>query len=311
MGYQNESGRLIGLSLGAVALATVMMGTWAAAAVPAQPPITNALSAFPIEADGAYTNAGEWSDITPAWFTSNGTTGATPVAPGTPGANSLLFAGLSKDATPGAVPELYLMYDYLGRTAAAPPTGPNQFLGSVSFPMTINGQSQGVTVTFQTATPTTVDGFVTIGSSPAQVPLSALGLEGGLTLNGLTPVNALWDVTASSPFHTVPHELIELGVPLDISAAFAAAGGSSSPFPAGGQNDGKGGGYSPDPAFWTSDITDNHGDPPASGGLFQINPDGSTSIIPIVVPLPEPASLGVLMAGGMLFGARSRRRAPR
>ena len=214
MGYQKQMKRFMGnLSTPITVLAAAAMLGWAAA--PARASITNPLSAFPIQSDGAYTGSnpasnipwnGEWSDITPAWFTSNGTTGATPVAAGTVGANSLLFAGLSRD-TPSSPPELYLMYDYLGRTL--PPNAPNQFLASITFPLKIGGQSKSAAVTFQTVanfTPALLSGqsffdvFVSLDGG-APVPASTLGIEAGNYV-GKTPVNALWGIDASSPFHT-------------------------------------------------------------------------------------------------------------
>ena len=207
-------------------------------------------------------------------------TGATPVAAGTTGANSLLFAGLARD-TPTSQPELYLMYDYLGRTN--PPVKNNEFMGSISFPLSIGGVSQNSTVTFRT-----VSNFTSLGTltptnfwtatvsinGGAPVSAASLGIEAGL-FRGTTPVNALWGVTAGSPFHTIQHELIELGVPLVITPAFVTAGGVTSPFTATGSGVD---GYSSDAAFWSSNINDNSGDPPASGGSFTINPDGSTGM---------------------------------
>ena len=168
--------------------------------------ISNVISAFPIEADGAYTTAAEWTDVTPAWFISDSTNGATPTFAGDPNANSLLFAGLSRD-TPGSDPELYLMYDYLARTTG--PTQPNEFLGSVSFPLTIAGSNGPV------STPITVEfvassaglGFdILVDTHDGQgfAPHAELGLEGGLGF-GVTPASI---VGAASPFHTTTHELI-------------------------------------------------------------------------------------------------------
>ena len=289
------------------------------AATSARAQIANPISAFPIEADGAYTGSnptsnaqwgGEWSDITPAWFASNETTGATPVTPGDPSANSLLFAGLGRD-TPTSPPELYLMYDYLGRTAI--PTGPNQFMGSISFPLTIGGVSEQATVTFQTVSNYTINLLVlgdftdvTVSlNGGAPVEASTLGLEAGDTF-GVTPVDSLWGVTTTSPFHTTSHELMELGVPLDIAPGFGSTT-PNSPFPAGGQ--GNGSGYSPNPAFWSSNLSDNNGDPPASGGLFLINPDGSTDITPHAISVPEPTTLGIVAVVGTMLSTRRRRAA--
>src|ERR1035438_6582082 len=61
------------------------------------------------------------------------------------------------------------------------------------------------------------------------VPHLELGLEGGLGF-GVTPASI---VGSNSPFHTTIHELIELGVPLDIPAGFSTPG---RPFPSGGQS---------------------------------------------------------------------------
>ncbi len=268
----------------------------------AQAQIANPISAFPVNVDGQYSGGGEWSDITPAWFHSDATTGATPVAPGDPTANSLLFAGLAKD-TPTSDPSLYLMYDYLGRQTA--PTTPNEFLGNVSFPITVGGAKDNLTVAFNANS--TLTGFtVTVdfhdGNGP-QDP-TPCGIEGAVGV-GTTPVGI---VGAGSPFAIIPHELIELGVPLLIPAGFGTPGG---PFSQGGvRGDGKGDGYSPDPAFWSSNINKSNAvDPPASGGLFQINPDGSTLIQPAHVPAPEPSSfvLAGLGAVGLWTIARKRR----
>ena len=112
-----------------------------------------------------------------------------------------------------------------------------------------------------------------------------LGLEGGLGF-GVTPASI---VGAASPFHTTEHELIELGVPLVIPAGFGVPNG---PFPTNGESGNGGNGYSPAPAFWGSDISDNAGDPPASGGMFTISPDGSTVIIPHAVAVQRPQLTG-------------------
>jgi hypothetical protein len=257
-------------------------------ATPANGQIQNALSAFPIEADGAYTTPDEWTDVTPAWFISGPTTGANPTFANDPNANSLLFAGLARD-NPLADPELYLMYDYLPRTA--PPTKPGEILGSVSFPLTLNTANGPVsrTITVEFVAPANLG---TAGAPLFEIKVNTqdgqgfvdhpeLGLEGGLGF-GVTPASI---VGAGSPFHNIPHELLELGVPLDIPAGFGTVGG---PFPPGGQSGSNSNGYSPDPAFWQSEVHDNTNDPPASGGSFTINPDGSTSITPTpVAPIPS------------------------
>ena len=258
--------------------------------------IDNAISAFPIEADGAYTTPDEWTDITPAWFNSDPVNGAIPTFPGDISANSLLFAGLSRD-TPTSDPELYLMYDYLARTR--PPTTPGEFLGSVSFPLTLVGTngpvSKPIIVEFVASATLGSNGTpvfdIKVDTHDGQgfVPHLELGLEGGLGF-GVTPASI---VGSNSPFHTTIHELIELGVPLDIPAGFSTPG---RPFPSGGQSGSGGNGYSPDPATWQSEVADNTNAPPVSGGTFTIQPNGSTTIFPKPVP-PKPAQVNNPISG--------------
>jgi hypothetical protein len=243
----------------------------------------NSLSAFPIEVDGAYTTPDEWSDITPVWFISDPIAGATPTSTGDPAANSLLFAGLARD-TPTSDPELYLLYDYLPRTDA--PTQPGEFLGSVSFPITLTGPrgpvSTPITVEFiASANPSGPDFFVVqIDTHDGQgfVAHPELNIEGAAGL-GLTPASI---VGGASPFATTTHEIFELSVPLAIPAGFGSTNGPFSPNGTGTN------GYSPDPAFWGSSISGNSNDPPASSGVFTIHPDGSTAIAPHAVPVAAP-----------------------
>ena len=255
---------------------------------------------FPVDTDGQY-DPNEWSDIKPAWFVSS-TSGATPTTAGDPNANSLLFAALAQD-TPTTPPELYLMYDYLGRTN--PPTTPGEFLGSVSFPLSVGGVVKNISVDFNTSSggPSAFVITVNLHDGSGLHDPNEFGLEGALGL-GTTPVNALWGITAGSAFNTTTHELIELGVPLNLPPGF---GGPAGPFPQQGKGDGNG--YSPDPAFWSSNITDNSGDPPASGGMFTINGDGSTFIVPHFVPAPEPSTFVLAGLGtvGLWAVARKRR----
>jgi hypothetical protein len=177
------------------------------------------------------------------------------------------------------------MYDFLGRTL--PPTAPGEFLGSVSFPLTLAASNSTVTrvitVEFLAATnPVSLfDVKVNTQDGRGFVAHPELGLEAGLGF-GVTPASI---VGSNSPFHTTTHELIELGVPLIIPAGFGTTNG---PFPSKGQTGNGGNGYSPDPAYWGSVVTDDSGDPPASGGLFTINPNGSTAIVPNLVPAIPP-----------------------
>ncbi len=271
--------------------------------------INNPISLYPVDTDGHYgtpANPNEWTDITPAWFISSGSSGATPTFAGDPNANSLLYAGLAKD-TPSSPPELYLMYDYLARTRA--PTA-GEFLGNVSFPLTTSSGTKNITVVVHAnaTTPLTGPGQFTVDLNDGQGAIhnvSEFGIEGAVNV-GTTPSSI---VGASSPFHTTFHELIELGVPLLIGANFGTSAGTANAFPGGLPGDGHGNGYSPDPAFWSSGLAKNDSDPPASGGMFTINPNGTTGIVPMPVPVPEPSTfvLGALGAMGLWGVARKQR----
>ena len=281
-------------SAGLAAVACITL--FGLAGTPARAQIQNPISAFPIEADGAYTTTSEWTDVTPAWFISDPSGGANPTFVGDPNANSLLFAGLARDNA-ASNPELYLMYDYLPRTTL--PTKPGEIIGSVSFPLSLVGGSNApvskvITVEFvapaNLGTPGAPFFEVKVNTQDGQgfVAHPELGLEAGVGF-GVTPASI---VGAASPFHTIPHELIELGVPLDIPAGFGTVPG---PFPPGGQSGPGGNGYSPDPAYGGSHVTDNSGDPPASGGLFTISPNGSTAIVPNLVPAIPPSPVLTLV----------------
>ena len=79
--------------------------------------------------------------------------------------------------------------------------------------------------------------------------------------------------------------------------------------------------YSPEPAFWSASVgRKNAGDPPISSAIFTLNPDGSTTVVPVFGPngapaqqpqdVPEPGSLWLVLAAAILAlpaGRKARR----
>jgi hypothetical protein len=78
--------------------------------------------------------------------------------------------------------------------------------------------------------------------------------------------------------------------------------------------------YDPDPAFWSASAKPGGAaDPPISSGVFQLLPNGTTVVVPVLGPnggpvmqgsvLPEPATLLLFASGfaGMLAARRARR----
>ena len=297
--------RQAGLAL--LAVTVLISPAWAQ---PSQ--ITNPPSQFEITVDGLFQPNSEWSDVTPAAFMSPPTSNGGPAIPTSlsdPTANSLLYAAIA----PGAeisTEGLYLMYDYLPRTQAL--FTPGEFIADIRFPMSIAGNEQFIIVQVRGSNigQTLVAQAVAIGGADFLIDLdddgdsegfaSQFGIEGALDF-GTTPNDSSFEVPET--FKTLTHMMIELEVPLLISADFAQTG---SFFPPNGvPGNGNGSGYDPDPAFWGSDIANDLVDPPASAAIFQILPDGSTIVRPIL--LPEPSAFGTMgFALVALVGIRRR-----
>lgn len=253
--------------------------------------VTNPLSAFEITVDGQFTGGvsggalqGEWSDVTPIAFiapaSENGTLLRTTLDD--PRTNSLLYAAIAPGAA-AAEPELYLMYDYLGRTD--PVFAPGAFVADIAFPIhpgSLGSPAQDVTVQIRAGASGFFDVFVDLNNDGTpDITAGSLDIEGAV---GFGP----------STLSGLAHQLIELEVPLLLPPGF----GDGTHLPAGGTD----GVYSPDPATWSASSSKNVGDPPISSGIFTINPDGSTVVNPLLVPgappeVPVPAPATALLLG--------------
>ena len=270
--------------------------------------VINGPSVIPITVDGQFSGGvvngqivGEWSDVTPlAFIAPSSETGTLFRAPrADPRVNSLLYAVIA----PGnnvQNDELYLMYEYLGRTN--PTFAPGEFIADVRFKVDLsarNGSSdQLITVQFRGAggVATTTAGAAAVSAVSVFVDLdnngtsdktaSELGMEGAI---GFGP----------SSLSSLNHLLVELEVPLKIPAGFGQA------FPPQGLPNGI---YSPDPRFWGASSSKDVGDPPISAAIFTINPNGSTTansaaagvlLAPSQV-VPEPATPALLGAAGLV-----------
>jgi hypothetical protein len=241
--------------------------------------VNNPLSSVPIILDGQFTGSingriqpgGEWSNVTPlAFIATADQLSATSL--GDPRANSFLYAVIAPGDSSND--ELYLMYDFLGRTL---PFSPGEHVADVAFPITLNSILTPITVSVDAVTvlPTlpsaavSVDYVFTVKRDSDGAVIAGTGIEGFV---GFGP----------SPESIMNHLLIELEVPLLIPDGFSQI------LPPGS------GVYSPNPAFWNAFAVDDIGDPPISGALFTINPDGSTTASSDAL-VPESSSL--LLAG--------------
>ena len=259
--------------------------------------VVNGLSLIPITVDGQFTGGvvggnivGEWSDVTPlAFIAPSSDTGTLFRARrDDPRVNSLLYAVIAPGTTAPS-DELYLMYDYLGRTN--PTFARGEFIADVKFAVDLTRRGgtidQPITVQFRGAAPgptpsSFFDVFVDLNNDGiSDGNASALGIEGAV---GFGP----------SSLSGLAHLLVELEVPLKIPRDFGPA------FPREGFPDGI---YSPDPKFWGAGASKNVGDPPISAAIFTINPDGSTTADSSragVALVPEPATPMLLGAAGLV-----------
>lgn len=213
-------------------------------------------------------------------------------------------AFLYVDQGQGSNNNLYLMYDYVASTTTS------SFF-DVFFEVVPDGHAYlvripdiGSLLAFErpigNVAPLLPNGAFDIGISSGWDPLTIADLalaqfQGAV---GFGP----------SPDSGTPHSMAEFR----LTIARPAAG------PVPGQN----GIYDPAPAFWgASEKSTGGADPPISSGIFQLNPDGTTFVLPALGPggaplqqgsvTPEPATASVLLAGLLGLAALGRRRLAR
>jgi hypothetical protein len=195
----------------------------------------------------------------------------TPVSPGGPLGN-----------------RLDLMYDFVNGSAIAP--------FDVFFQVPSTNTDYAVHIV--------PSGPLTAFEKPAGTP-SVLNPDGSLNLNSppwsplgpndpdLTLASFVGAVGfGASPNSTTLHSIAEFALSVDTS------GGQGPP----------NGLYSPEPAFWSASTfpgaPTGASDPPISSAIFNLNPNGTTTVIPVLgpngepvlqaLPVPEPSTLGLL-----------------
>jgi len=244
-------------------------------------------SAFLITPDGQFTSPQEWSDVTPVPFISNSDGTLTPTTPGNPAANSLLYGALAPGLNTVGSSELYIMYDYAGRTNSTYASG--DVVASIAFTLKDSSNNpEHIHVE-----------FIANGAPGPNFYNVSVNLDSTPGDDMLDPNLFNLDAAASfgsSPNFAATHLMIELEADLKIPANFGPA------FPTAGLDPANGVGYSPDPSFWRADALDNNGDPPISSAIFQLTPTGQTIITPLhiigpvaALPIPSSACAGALL----------------
>ena len=244
--------------------------------------------------DGAF-GPGEWTAQDKHFF---------PVVGAGPGAAGGAYLYVAQQGS-----NLYLMYDYVNSPVALPGSVPLNSFFDVFFQVPIdhhdyvvrmakNGANNSFTAfekPIGTVSSLTPDGSFNL-LDPVWVALSQADLQ-------LAQFQAVIGFGAS-PDSVTQHLMAEFQLSVDHS-------GQQGPH----------GIYSPEPAFWSASVGGKRaGDPPISSGIFTLNPDGSTTVVPVFGPngapaqqpqdVPEPGSLWLVLAAAMLAlpaGRKARR----
>jgi hypothetical protein len=195
---------------------------------------------------------------------------------------------------------LYLMYDYVAGDPAAF-SSPDSFF-DVFFEVVPDGHAYlvripevGQLLAFERPigdiAPLTPDGSFDLGPSSGWMPLEADDLNLA-QFQGAVGIG-------TSQNNPLPHPMAEFQLTINQPG-----------HPGSGL-------YDPSPAFWSASAkAGGAGDPPISSGIFTLNPDGGTTVTPVLDPsgtpvmqgsaIPEPTTFGLFAAGlvGMCLARR-------
>ncbi len=253
------------------------------------------LSANPHVTDGVFTGPQEW-DTTRTTVTEF----TFPVVGNTGGAN--LFVEQA-----GGV--LYLMYDYTN--SAALHLTPANATFDVFFQ--VPNDQPGGTDYVVSFTNSTFSAF----EKPTTGPASPLNPDGSFNLNSPVWTALSSDDLARAGFASAVgfgHDPATPSVPDHLLAEFQLTIQTAS------NPDGF---YDPSPAFWSASASGGGlgvADPPISSAIFQLNPDGTTIVVPVLGPnggpvlqpqdavTPEPSSVALVGVGVAILAVARRRR---
>jgi hypothetical protein len=246
--------------------------------------------------DGSFSNPAEWDPLRPT-VTKHFFAGA-PDGSG----NAYLYV----EHQLGAKNLLYLMYDYVGSPPGSDAT--NSFF-DVFFEVNGGPDPNDYIVHFDSGSFSAFER--PHGDIPPFNPDGSFDISPGSGWDPLSPADlALARFSTSIGFGASPDQAANhLMAEFELSVGDATNGGN--------------GIYSPEPAFWSASKGGaNVGDPPISSAIFQLNPDGTTFVLPQLGPnggpiqipsqaVPEAGAVAMLGCAGLslaVFAYRRKRR---